>query len=236
MTLSVVVPVFNEEKNIAECLRRVAAYLSLKDGGWEIVVSDDGSTDGTGAAIERFCSENPRVNVRVVRSAPNHGKGFAARQGALAASGRYLLLTDADLSAPIKESDKLVAALERGSDVAIGSRAVRAPGCDVRQSAKRWFSGRVFNLFTRLLVLPGIRDSQCGFKCFTREAAAKLFAAQKLEGFCFDVELLYLARRAGLQIAEVPVMWSEGADSKIRLVRDSSRMLRDLLRIRRLHA
>ena len=145
------------------------------------------------------------------------------------------MVTDADLSAPIKEVDKLLAALEKGADVAIGSRAARAPGCDVRQSFKRHVSGRIFNWIVRRLVLPDIRDSQCGFKCFRRAAADSLFAKQELDGFSFDVEVLYLARKAGLKISEVPVMWSQGADSRVSLIRDSIRMVRDLFKIKKLH-
>ena len=235
-TLSVVIPVFNEEKNIAETLRRVSAYFSLKKFRWEVLVSDDGSTDTTAEMVRKFANENPQHTVRLVSSSPNHGKGFATRQGMLAASGRYILFTDADLSAPIKETDKLIQSLENGADVAIGSRGVHAKDCDVQQSLKRRFSGRVFNWLVRALVLPDVRDSQCGFKCFTRETAQKLFSDQKLDGFCFDVEVLYLAKRAGLKVAEVPVMWSEGRESKIRLVRDSLRMFKDLLLIKKIHA
>ncbi len=235
LALSIVIPVFNEERNIAETLRRIAAYFSLRNLSWEVLVSDDGSTDGTGEAVRKFASENPRHLIRLVSSSPNHGKGFAARRGMLAASGRFVLFSDADLSAPIKEADKLIKALENGADVSIGSRGVRAKDCDVQQSLKRRFSGRVFNLFVRAFVLPDVHDSQCGFKCFTREAVQKLFPQQKLDGFCFDVEVLYLAKRAGLKVVEVPVMWSEGKDSKIRLVRDSIRMVKDMLLIKKLH-
>jgi len=234
--VSIVVPVFNEEKNIAETLRRITAFFSLKNFAWEVLVSDDGSTDGTAGAVRKFASENPRYSIRLVSSSPNHGKGFTVRQGVLAASGRYILFTDADLSAPIKETDKLIKALEGGADVSIGSRGVRAKDCDVQQSFKRRFSGRVFNRLVRMFVLPDVRDSQCGFKCFTRESARMLFSAQKLDGFCFDVEVLFLAKRAGLNVAEVPIMWSEGKESKIRLLRDSVRMFKDLLRIKKLHA
>lgn len=236
VTLSVVFPVYNEERRIGEALRRVRAYLSLKGLSWDVWVSNDGSTDGTARIVEEFSRAHPESSVHLLSSAPNRGKGYAARQGILAARGRRLLLTDADLSAPIKEVDKLIAALERGADVAIGSRALRSPGCDVRQSPKRWLSGRVFNAVVRASVLPGIRDSQCGFKCFTNAAAQKLFSEQKLDGFSFDVEVLYLARKAGLKIAEVPVMWSEDRDSQVRVMRDSVRMVRDLLKIKRLHA
>ncbi len=233
--LSVVFPAYNEEKNIRESLRRVTAYLSLKKYAWEILVSNDGSTDHTSAVVEDFMRSHSGCTIRHLRSDPNHGKGYAVRQGVLASAGRVVLLTDADLSTPIKEVDKLMAALEGGADVAIGSRAVREKDCDVRQSFKRYFAGRVFNIFVKGL-LPDIHDSQCGFKCFKKEVARKLFAEQKLDGFSFDVEVLYLARRHGLKIAEVPVMWSEGAQSKVRLVQDSLRMLKDLFQIKKLHA
>jgi dolichyl-phosphate beta-glucosyltransferase len=233
--LSVVIPTFNEEKNIPEALRRISAYLELKKCAWEALVLNDGSRDRTQDVFLKYVQEHPGQPVRVLRFDPNHGKGFAARQGMLAAKGRYVLLTDADMSAPIKEVDKLIAAIENGCDVAIGSRAVRAPGCDVRQSFKRWLSGRIFNIFVQSLALPGIYDSQCGFKCFSNEAAKKIFSAQKLNGFAFDVEALFLARRFGYKIAEVPVMWSEGKDSKINLLRDPFLMISDLLKIKRLH-
>jgi dolichyl-phosphate beta-glucosyltransferase len=144
-------------------------------------------------------------------------------------------VTDADLSAPIKESDKLLQALAEGVDAAIGSRAVRKAGCDVQQSFKRRLAGRAFNLLVRALALSDCRDTQCGFKCFRREAALKLFGEQRLDGFSFDVEILYLARRRGYRVKEVPVMWREGRESRIRFFRDSLAMAGDLLRIRNLH-
>lgn len=231
--LSIVLPVFNEERAIGEALRRIRAFLTLKGWNAEILVASDGSTDATDRIVAEEAARDARV--RLISAPENRGKGAAARRGALAARGRRILLTDCDLSAPIKEIDKLLAAVERGADVAIGSRAVCSPGADVRQSPKRRLAGRVFNFFVTMLVVRGFRDTQCGFKLFTREAAAQLFSRQKLDGFAFDVELLYLARRQGLRIAEVPVMWGEGPDTKIRLVRDSTRMLGDLIRIPRLH-
>ena len=235
ITLSVVLPAYNEEKLIYDTLRRISAYLDLKGSAWEVLVVDDGSKDRTQDVVLKYIQEHAGQAVRILRFDPNHGKGFAARQGMLAAKGRYVLLTDADLSAPIKESDKLIAAIERGCDVAIGSRGVHAPGCDVRQSFKRRLSGRVFNFFVQALALPGIQDSQCGFKCFSSAATKKIFSEQKLDGFAFDVEALYLARRFGYRIAEVPIMWSEGRDSKINLFCDPILMLKDLLKIKTLH-
>lgn len=233
--LSVVVPAYNEEARIARTVERIAAYLSLKGEPWEILVSDDGSTDGTSVRVREAAARLGGERVRLLRSDANRGKGDAVRRGALAARGERVLVTDADLSAPIKESDKLLRAIDEGADAAIGSRALREPGCDVQESARRWIAGRVFNLLVKLLVVRGYHDTQCGFKCFTREAARKLFALQKIDGFSFDVELLYLAKRQGLKVREVPVMWSQGPDSRVRLLRDSIRMFRQLFLIRRLH-
>ena len=233
--LSVVVPVYNEEKNLRETVRKVSAFLSLKKIPWEMIVVSDGSTDSTHKILDAILREQPAAPLRVFKVEANHGKGYASRTGMLEARGRYVLMTDADLSAPIKEVDKLIAAIEKGADVAIGSRAVRAPGCDVRQTLRRRVSGRIFNFFVQLFVLPGIHDSQCGFKCFTNPAAKKLFSMQKLDGFSFDVEILYLARKSGYRIAEVSVMWSQGADSRVSLLHDSLRMLKDLFKIKKLH-
>ena len=233
--LSVVVPVYNEERNIRETLRRIEVFLSLKDISWEVIVVSDGSWDKTVEIVEEIQRSKPHLPLKFIRSDTNRGKGYTSRRGMLEACGRYVLLTDADLSAPIKEADRLTAALEKGVDVAIGSRATGDKDCDIRQSVKRHISGRIFNFFVQRLVLPGIKDSQCGFKCFTHEAAQKLFSAQKLEGFSFDVEVLYLARKSGYRIAEVPVMWSQGPDSRVSLFRDSILMLRDLFKIKKLH-
>ncbi|MBI2094687.1 MAG: glycosyltransferase family 2 protein [Candidatus Omnitrophica bacterium] len=234
--LSVVIPVFNEEGTIAETLRRLRAFFSLKDYPWECLVVSDGSTDRTceraREAIAALSAGAPS-NFRLLSNAKNRGKGAAARQGMLAASGRYILLTDVDLSSPIKEADKLVLALEEGSDIAIGSRALRAPGADVRQSLRRRISGRLFNLAVRTLLLRDFQDTQCGFKCFRKEAAHRLFTLQTLDGFSFDVEVLYLAVKNGMQVKEVPVMWSQGQDTKVKFLRDSYRMVRDLFFLRR---
>lgn len=233
--LSVVIPVYNEETNIPEALRRIAAYLGLKKFAGEVLVVNDGSGDRTQDFVLKYIREHPEQSVSALGFNPNHGKGFAVRQGMLTAKGRYVLMCDVDMSSPIKEADKLIAAIDRGADVAIGSRALRAPGCDVRQSFKRRLAGWIFNLFVRALALPGIYDSQCGFKCFTNEAAKKIFSTQKLDGFAFDVEALMLARRFGYKIAEVPVMWSQGKNSKVKLLRDPILMLGDLLKLKRLH-
>lgn len=231
--LSVVVPVYNEELSLPETLRRLKAYLDLKGRAWEVIVVSDGSTDGTDAIGREMAARDARFyHVRFER---NRGKGAAVREGMSRAQGRYVLFTDADLSSPIKESDKLIEALESGADVAVGSRAVRGSGCDVRQSLKRYVVGRVFNALVRSVLGLPLGDTQCGFKAFRREAAQQLFAAQTLEGFGFDVEILYLAYRRRMRVREVAVMWAQGPRSKVRLFRDSYYSLMDLFHIRRTH-
>ncbi len=232
--LSVVIPVFNEENKIEEAIRRIFAFLSLKKSPFEIIVSDDGSTDRTRDLVTRYAQAHPECPVRLLVSERNRGKGAAVKQGVLDAKGECVLVTDADLSAPIKESQRLLKAIEvDGFDVAIGSRAVHEELVDVQQSFKRKLGGRIFNFFVKSLILQGFRDTQCGFKCFKTSVARILFRQQTLDGFSFDVEILYLAKRAGYRIAEVPVMWREGKDSRVRLARDSARMVRELIKLRR---
>lgn len=232
MDLSIVIPVFNEEKNISEGMRRIQAFMSLKSWSWECLIVNDGSKDKTEIEVRQALSAKSYPNFRFLSDPSNRGKGYAVRQGVLASSGQMVLVTDVDLSAPIKEIEKLAKALEEGYDIAIGSRAVHSPGCDVQQSFKRWLAGRIFNLFVRILALKGISDTQCGFKCFKKEWAHKLFAKQKLNGFTFDVEVLRLAQTEGLKIKEVPVMWRQGQQTRVRLFQDSIHMVNDLFRLR----
>ncbi len=236
MTLSVVIPLYNEERSAAETFRKITAYLSLQKMNWEICAVDDGSKDRTAQVMRDYLQANPKAPIRVLSFHPNHGKGFAVRQGVIAAKGDRVLITDADMSTPIKEIDKLLKAIQGGADIAIGSRALRAPGCDVQQSLKRHVSGRIFNLIVQSVLLPGLKDTQCGFKCLTREAAAAVFSRQRLDGFSFDAEILYLARKQGLKITEVPVMWSQGPDSRVSMLRDSIRMTKDLFKIKKIHS
>ena len=233
--LSVVVPAYNEENKIEESLRRIEAFLDLKGCRWELLVSSNGSKDRTDELVHSFADARPGKKIRLLPASGQEGKGAAVRLGVLAASGEYILVTDADLSAPIKEVDKLIRALEKGFDIAIGSRAIRAPGCDVRQSFKRRFMGRVFNLLVRSIVIGDFYDTQCGFKCFKRGVAHELFRRQKLDHFAFDVEILYLAKLKGLKVCEVPVMWSEGKDSRVNLIKDPLVMVKDLFYIKQTH-
>ena len=234
MEFSIIIPVYNEEKNIVEAMRRIHAFMSLKNKPWECLIVDDGSTDTTVSVAQKEMAEHAYKDFRILPNQVNHGKGFVVRQGVLECSGRFVLVTDADLSAPIKELEKLTAALEEGYDVAIGSRSVHAPGGDVQQTFKRWLAGRIFNIFVQLLALRGISDSQCGFKCFKKEAAQTLFKKQKLDGFSFDVEILRRAQKDGLKIKEVSVMWRQGQATRVRFFQDSLKMLRDLFIIRKI--
>ena len=226
-SLSVVIPAYNEAERLPPTLARVNAYLSGRGLDYEIVVVDDGSTDRT--AERTLALREPRLVVLVHH--PNRGKGYAVRRGLLSARGERRLVTDADLSTPIEDLVRLEAALDGGADVAIGSRAVAGANVEVRQPWYREAMGRLFNRLVRGLVLPGLYDTQCGFKLFTAAAAEAAFRPARLDGFSFDVEALYVARRRGLRIAEVPVTWRNDAASRVGLLRGGLAFL-DLLRIR----
>ena len=229
--LSVVFPVYNKEEWIAASLDATIAYLSGKPFAAEVIVVDDGSRDRTAEAARAVLAG--RVPSRVIRREKNRGKGASVKEGVLAASGEVILFSDDDLSTPIEEFDKLLAALRAGADVAIGSRALPGSDVRVRQRRPRELMGKAFNLLVRLLVLKGYRDTQCGFKAFRREAATDLFSRLQTTGFGFDVEVLVLCRELGCRVAEVPVVWSDSPPSRVRFIRGSLAMLRDLLRIRR---
>jgi dolichyl-phosphate beta-glucosyltransferase len=224
--LSVVIPAYNEARRLPSTLTRVREHLGARGVEHEIVVVDDGSTDAT-AEVARAAGNA----VRVLRHQPNRGKGYAARRGMLAATGERRLMTDADLSTPIEELAKLEAELDRGFDVAIGSRAIAGARIEVRQPAYREAMGRLFNGLVQALLLPGLSDTQCGFKLFTAKAAEAAFAACRLDGFSFDVEALYAARQRGLRVAEVPVVWRNDAATRVSLGGGGTAFA-DLLRIR----
>jgi dolichyl-phosphate beta-glucosyltransferase len=227
--LSVVIPAFNEERRLGATLQRMDAFLGSLPTEYELVVVDDGSTDNTVAVARAFASARGRL--RVLHNRRNRGKGASVRRGVAAARGERILFTDADLSAPITDLPRLDAALDRGAAVAIGSRAVRGARVLTPQPWYRTLMGKTFNLFVQVLVLPGVQDTQCGFKLFTRAAARRLFPRQTLAGFGFDVEVLYLARRCGLTVAEVPVEWRNSLQSRVSPLKDSLRMFGDLFRV-----
>jgi glycosyltransferase involved in cell wall biosynthesis len=229
LELSVVIPAYNEEQRLPRALEKIQAYFAARGIAGEVVVVDDGSRDATPRLAEAWRARFPAV--RLVSNGRNRGKGYSVRHGVLEARGRLVLFTDTDLSAPIEEADKLLAAL-RGHDVAIGSRAVDRRLIEVHQSRLRELAGICFNLLVRLLTGLPFADTQCGFKAFVREPSRIVFEQQRIEGFGFDPEILFLAKRHGLRTAEVPVRWAHDPATKVRVVRDSLRMLGDLLRVR----
>ena len=226
--LSVVIPAYNEERRLPETLDAVRSFLDTKRYAWEIVVADDGSDDATAAIVAGAWGDDERV--KLVRL-PHRGKGWAVKNGMLAAGGRYRFLCDADLSMPIDLLDRLLPESGAPSHIVIGSR--EAPGARrIGEPRRRWLMGRVFNAMTRILATPGISDTQCGFKVFHANAAETLFALQTLDGFAFDAEILFLARRRGFDVVEVGIDWHYRSESKVRPIRDGWRTLRDLVIIR----
>lgn len=219
---------YNEQARIAGTLEQVVGFLDGWNCTWEVVIADDGSTDDSAKLIEAFASGLSAV--RLIRL-PHRGKGWAVMNGMLAAHGEYRILCDADLSVPIEQVERLLPPQVDGVDVALGSR--EAPGARrIGEPFRRHLMGRVFNTLARFLGVPGVSDTQCGFKCFRGETVQDLFQGQTIDGFGFDVEVLYRARRAGLVIQEIGVDWYYRELSKVRPVRDSIAMTRDLLRIR----
>jgi dolichyl-phosphate beta-glucosyltransferase len=209
--LSVVIPAFNEQGRLPRTLDRVRAFLDTQGRPYEILVVDDGSSDATVAAAREAGGQR----LTVLSNGANRGKGYSVRQGMLAARGARRLMTDADLSTPIEELPRLHARMDEGFDVVIASRALPLSRIEVRQGAFRENMGRAFNLLVRALVLPGLRDTQCGFKLFSAAAAQAAFSRSRLDGFAFDVEALFIARRQGFRVAELPVVWRNDAASRV---------------------
>lgn len=230
MYLSVVIPAYNEELRLGKTLRVIHTYLQRQPYPAEIIVVDDGSQDGTASTVRAFDAALPSIHL--LQNGRNRGKGFSVRQGFLQAQGEYLLFSDADLSTPIEEVEKLFVALREPCDIAIGSRALPGSRVEIHQPRYREYMGRLFNLFVQMLAVPHIQDTQCGFKCFRREAALAICNRMTAERFGFDVEMLYLARQLGYRVREVPVVWRHSPQTRVRLGRDSASMLGDLLRIR----
>ncbi len=229
--LSVVIPAFNEESRLGATLDRVYAYLAGQGRPFEVMVVDDGSTDGTVSLVEAHAAKNPMV--RIVLNVTNRGKGFSVRHGVEEARGAYILFSDADLSTPIEDLEKLFPKLlNEGYAIAIGSRSIRGADVRVHQPWYRELMGKVYNKIVRFCTLRGFKDTQCGFKLFTAEAAKRIFAKQRIERFSFDVEALYLARKHGYRIAEVPVTWYDSPRSRVSIASDPMRMFLDVLKIR----
>ena len=227
--LSIIIPSYNEDSRLPATLERIAAYLLTYGREAEVLVVDDGSKDGTAAVAESFRSKIPRL--RVVSNGVNRGKGYSVRHGMQEARGRITLFTDADLSAPIEEAGKLLGALET-NDVAIGSRAMDRSLISVHESPFREFAGIIFNKIVRSILWLPFVDTQCGFKAFRRERCGILFEQQTIEGFGFDPELLFLARRHGLRAVEIPVRWGHSPATKVSMLHDSIQMFIDVFAIR----
>lgn len=231
--LSVVIPVYNEQARVAGTLQASFDYLKAKGYSAEILVVDDGSKDKTLSVVSRFKRQATRkIALRVLPQETNRGKGAAVRAGVLAAKGKVILYMDADNATPLSEFENFRAFLEKGVDVVIGSRAVDRKKVKVHQPFYREAMGRIFNLLVQLIATNGLWDTQCGFKAFRRRAAFSVFPLQTIERFGFDVELLFIARKLGFSILETPVQWIDSPDSRVRVLRDSSRMLADLWVIR----
>jgi glycosyltransferase involved in cell wall biosynthesis len=232
-SISIIIPAYNEEKRLPTTLEQIVAYLRRTEWNFsEILVVDDGSSDATAKVAENFAETHP--NLKVLRNPGNRGKGYSVRHGMLESQGAWALFSDADLSAPIEELDKLCEAMERErATVAIGSRALNRKLIGVHQSAFREYGGRVFNLVLRLITGLRFWDTQCGFKLFDGAAAHEIFRRQRADGFGFDAEVLFIARHLGYKIVEVPVRWNHVEGTKMRLFSDTLRMVTDLIVIRR---
>jgi len=231
--LSIVIPAYNEERRLGRALAQIRDYFCSKPGkvsAIEIIVVDDGSTDGTRLLAQQWAEQLP--SLRVLSNRRNRGKGYSVRHGMLEARGRIALFTDVDLSAPIPESEKLLAAIGAGCDVAIGSRAIDRSLITEHQSRFREIAGIIFNRLVRLFTGLPFEDTQCGFKAFVRERCRIVFEQQRIERFGFDPEVLFLAQRQGLRTAEVPVRWANDPATKVHVVRDSVLMFGDLIYLR----
>ncbi len=227
--LSIIIPSYNEELRLPPSLGLIADYIEKSGRDTEVLVVDDGSTDQTAAVAEKLRARIPQL--RIVPNGENRGKGYSVRHGMTEARGEIVLFTDADLSAPIEEADKLIAAMET-YDVAIGSRALDRNLITVHESGFREFAGIIFNKIVRAVLWLSFVDTQCGFKAFRRERCKIIFEQQRIERFGFDPELLYLARHHGLKSVEIPVRWAHSPATKVNMLRDSVQMFLDVFTIR----
>jgi dolichyl-phosphate beta-glucosyltransferase len=232
--LSVVIPAFNEEHRLSESLRLALSYFTKRAFDFEIVLVDDGSTDKTSEIAEYyFRGSGEKGLLRLLKNDRNRGKGYSVRRGMLACRGQFALMTDSDLSTPLEEFPKLEKEVMNGAcDIAFGSRDVPGSSIQVRQSTLRETSGKLFNRMVRMITGLPYRDTQCGFKLFDMSCCRSLFEKQTIHNFAFDVEILFMARKWGLSMREVPVVWRHAEGSKVRFFRDAPRMFLDLHKIR----
>ena len=227
---SIVIPAYNESARLGATLEKVLSFVHAQRWDAEVIVVNDGSRDNTAEIARAFAAKDPCL--RVVENPGNRGKGYSVRNGMLHSQGRVVLFSDADLSSPIEESVKLFSAIEEGADIAIGSRWLRAETQTQRQPLHRQLFGRIFNLALRLTLGLQFADTQCGFKAFRRPAVEAIFPQQKIERWGFDPEILFLARKFGFKVKEVPVLWGHSGGTRINPLIDGSRMVQEMFRIR----
>jgi dolichyl-phosphate beta-glucosyltransferase len=230
MELSIVIPVYNEEKRVINTLNTIIAYFSDKKVDYEIITVNDGSNDDSYKILNDYASVHPQI--KVVSYTSNKGKGYAVKQGVAQAHGKYILFSDADLSTPIAEYEHLKKVMNEGFDIVIGSRTVASSKVKIHQPIYRELMGKTFNLFIKMLVISKFNDTQCGFKLFKHEVAKKLFSQQRIKHFAFDVEILYLALKQGYKIKEEGVEWLNSKGSRVSPIKDSIKMLLDLIYIK----
>ena len=228
--LSIVIPCYNEQERLPRTIEQVERYLDGKGVSYELILVDDGSSDGTRTVMDEAAGRNSFVRLEALPR--NRGKGRALAEGVAVAKGSEILVTDADLSTPIDELPKLQAELDKGAGVAIGSRALPGSRVEVSQPVYRVLMGKAFNLLVQVVLLPGIWDTQCGFKLFRADVAHEAFAELTTDGFGYDPEVLYRAKRRGVKIAEGPVVWRNSAPTKVSPIKSSLDMFRHVLRIR----
>ena len=225
-----VVPAYNEQTRIGRSIERMIEYLDSQPYSYELLIISDGSNDRTNEIVEEMANVHPTL--QLLSYSPNKGKGYAVRYGILRADGEFILFSDSDLAAPIEEVEKLWSHVLNDADIAIGSRPLKGSNLVVHQPRYRELLGRAFNKAVQLLAVKGIQDTQCGFKLFRGDCAQDIFSRCRLNGFSFDFEALFLAQKMDYKVAEVPIRWAHQPGSKVRVLRDGMRMMRDLVWLR----
>ena len=234
MFLSIIIPAYNEEQRIGKTLFTMKEYFKSQNYDYEVIVVDDGSRDDT-VLKSQESSLALDGKLKVVKNGINRGKGFSVKNGILNSSGEYILISDADMSTPIQEVEKLLKHIKDGNDVVIGSRSIQGSDIRVYQPWYRQIMGKTFNLFVKTLLFRGINDTQCGFKLFRGDVARNIAQKMRIEGFCFDVEMLYLAKKSGFKVKEIGVVWENSPDSRVTVVNSSLNMFFDLFKIKKIH-
>ena len=233
--LSIIIPVFNEEDCIGETLTKIVEYMSKKELSYEIIVADDGSTDKTKDIVEEFIRQHPQQQIKFVSEGIHRGKGFAVNLGMKAALGNYIIFLDADLSTDISEIDKIIPYIQQNIDIIIGSRKIAGAKIVVHQPKIREFMGKCFTWLSNFILGTKFSDFTCGFKCFSKKAKEQIFALQKIYDWSFDAEILFLAKKLGYEIKEIPVEWRNDPSTKVKLFKDTIKSFLGLIKILRFH-